>query len=58
MRVKIKVYMRSGIRKVGKWGMKIESLKMREINSYTTGGFTCISVVYPVYKFKTDLLNI
>ena len=56
MRVKINIDMRSGIRKVGKWG--IESLKMREINSYTTGGFTCISVVYPVYEFKTDFLNI
>ena len=56
MRVKINIDMRSGIRKVGKWG--IESLKMREINSYTTGGFTCIPVVYPVYKFKTHFLNI
>ena len=46
--------MRSGIRKVG----RLESLKMREINSYTTGGFTCIPVVYPVYKFKTHFLNI
>ena len=58
MRVKTNIDMRSGIRKVGKWGMKIESLKMREINSYTTGGFTCIPVVYPIYKFKTHILNI
>ena len=59
MRVKINIDMRSGIRKMGKWGMKrIESLKMREINSHTTGGFTCIPVVYPIYKFKTHFLNI
>ena len=56
MRVKINIDMRSGIRKVGKWG--IESLKMSEMNSYTTGGFTCIPVVYPIYKFKTHFSNI
>ena len=38
--------------------MKIESLKMREINSYTTGGFTCIPEVYPIYKLKTHFLNL
>ena len=38
--------------------MKIESLKMREINSYTTGGFTCIPVVFPVYEFKTHFMKI
>ena len=61
MRVKIRIDMRSGIRKKGDWGMKkksLETLKMREINSYTTGGFTCIPLLYPIYKFKTHFSNI
>ena len=37
---------------------KDREFEMREINSHTTGGFTCIPVVYPVYKFKTHILNI
>ena len=37
---------------------EIESLKMREINSYTTGGFTCIPLLYPINKFKTQFLNV
>ena len=56
MRVKVDIDMRSGIRKVGKWG--IESLKMREINSHTTGGFTCIPVEYILFMNLKHIFQI